>query len=70
MRKIFIVFASLAFTSGFTQEKKAKFSVSYNRNIETYFLAEILSADHRKNNKDFELYKIKECSISLLLRKL
>lgn len=37
--------------------------MTYNKNIETYFLAEILSAEHRKNNKDFELYKIKECSV-------
>lgn len=39
-----------------------KFKATYNRNIETYFLAEILSAEHRTINKDFELYKIKETS--------
>ncbi|OCA72676.1 hypothetical protein BBH99_13055 [Chryseobacterium contaminans] len=47
----------------FSQKNTSKFSVHYNKNIETYFLAEILSAEHRKNNKDFELYKIKECSV-------
>lgn len=63
MKKIFVVFVSLASTFSFSQKNGAKFSVTYNKNIETYFLAEILSAEHRKNNKDFELYKIKECSV-------
>ncbi|MEJ5103846.1 MULTISPECIES: DUF4932 domain-containing protein [Chryseobacterium] len=61
MKKIFFVFVSLTSTLSFSQKKSPKFSVAYNKNIETYFLAEILSADHRKHNKDFELYKIKEC---------
>ncbi|MGG5207559.1 DUF4932 domain-containing protein [Chryseobacterium sp. MIQD13] len=63
MKKIVAVFAVLIFTLHFSQKKTSKFSVSHNRNVETYFLAEILSAEHRKNNKDFELYKIKECSV-------
>lgn len=63
MKKIVAVFAVFIFTLHFSQKKTSKFSVSHNRNIETYFLAEILSAEHRKNNKDFELYKIKECSV-------
>ncbi|REC42888.1 DUF4932 domain-containing protein [Chryseobacterium pennipullorum] len=63
MKKIIFVFVSLTSTFGFSQEKASGFSVTYNKNVETYFLAEILSADHRKQNKDFELYKIKECSV-------
>ncbi|MBB6369897.1 DUF4932 domain-containing protein [Chryseobacterium shigense] len=63
MKKIVAVFAVFIFSLHFSQKKTSKFSVSHNRNIETYFLAEILSVEHRKNNKDFELYKIKECSV-------
>jgi hypothetical protein len=63
MKKIFVVFVSLSSIFGFSQKNSSRFSVTYNKNIETYFLAEILSAEHRKNNKDFELYKIKECSV-------
>lgn len=63
MKKIFVVFVSLSSIFGFSQKNNSRFSVTYNKNIETYFLAEILSAEHRKNNKDFELYKIKECSV-------
>lgn len=63
MKKILFILVSLSSTMSFSQKNSSKFSVSYNRNIETYFLAEILSAEHRKNNKDFELYKIKECSV-------
>lgn len=62
MKKIFVVFVSLASTFTFAQKNTSKFSVTYNKNVETYFLAEILSAEHRRTNKDFELYKIKECS--------
>lgn len=62
MKKIFLVFSITISTFNFSQKKASKFSVDYNKNIETYFLAEILSAEHRRNNKDFELYKIKECS--------
>ena len=63
MKKIFVVFVSLSSIFGFSQKNNSRFSVTYNKNIETYFLAEILSAEHRKNNKDFELHKIKECSV-------
>lgn len=38
-----------------------KFSTDFNKNIETYFLAEILSIDHRKTNKQWEEYKLKTC---------
>ncbi len=63
MKKLVVVFASLSATFGFSQRNTSPFSVTYNKNIETYFLVEILSAEHRKNNKDFELYKIQECSV-------
>lgn len=63
MKKILVVFLSLSSVCSFSQKKNTPFSVTYNKNIETYFLAEILSAEHRRNNKDFELYKIKECSV-------
>lgn len=63
MKKIFQAFAFIFFIQAFSQKSMRKFSVDFNRNIETYFLAEILSAEHRRNNKDFELYKIKECSV-------
>lgn len=63
MKKLLFILVSLSSTLSFSQKKSSKFSVSYNKNIETYFLAEILSTEHRKNNKDFELYKIKECSV-------
>ncbi|WP_250254205.1 DUF4932 domain-containing protein [Chryseobacterium sp. Marseille-Q3244] len=63
MKKALFILVSLSSTFSFSQKKTSKFSVNYNKNVETYFLAEILSAEHRKNNKDFELYKIKECSV-------
>lgn len=42
-------------------QAKQNFSVGYNKNIETYFLAELLAVDHRKTNKSFEEYKRNEC---------
>lgn len=63
MKKALLILVSLSSAFGFSQKTTSKFSVNYNKNIETYFLAEILSAEHRKNNRDFELYKIKECSV-------
>ncbi|KIC62970.1 DUF4932 domain-containing protein [Chryseobacterium taiwanense] len=62
MKKILLAFAITICSFSFSQQNTSKFSVTYNKNIETYFLAEILSTEHRRNNKDFELYKIKECS--------
>lgn len=38
-----------------------KFSTDFNKNIETYFIAETLSIDHRKTNKQWEEYKLKTC---------
>jgi hypothetical protein len=62
MKNILVIFGLLFFTLTFSQKNTSKFSVSYNKNIDTYFLAEILSAEYRKINRDFELFKIKECS--------
>jgi hypothetical protein len=42
---------------GFSQKNSSKFSVTYNKNIETYFLAEILSAEHRKTIKTLNSIK-------------
>lgn len=58
MRNIIALFSLIFFL--FSQGQTI--NISYNKNIETYFLAEILSADHRTINKDFENFKIKECS--------
>ena len=56
MRKsIFISFLFLTL-SVFAQDKE-NFSVTYNRNIETYFLAELFAVDYRKTNTSFENYK-------------
>ncbi|WP_343764799.1 DUF4932 domain-containing protein [Gangjinia marincola] len=45
-----------------TEKKQPdKFSADFNKNIETYFLAEILSIDHRNTNKQWEEYKLKTC---------
>ncbi|WP_299523731.1 DUF4932 domain-containing protein [Winogradskyella sp.] len=38
-----------------------KFFTNFNKNIETYFLAELLSINHRKTNKQWEEYKLKTC---------
>ena len=53
---------SFLFLSGsvFSQHKE-KFSVTYNRNIESYFLAELFAVDFRKTNVSFENYKRTEC---------
>lgn len=43
------------------KEQPYKFNAAFNKNIETYFLAEILSIEHRKTNKQWEEYKLKTC---------
>ncbi|MDR7128071.1 hypothetical protein J2X69_000399 [Algoriphagus sp. 4150] len=35
--------------------------MGFNENVETYFLAEILSIEHRTKNKQWEEYKLKTC---------
>ena len=42
-------------------QDKEKFSVTWNRNIETYFLAELFAVDYRRTNRSFEEYKRSEC---------
>jgi hypothetical protein len=56
--QVIIFFTSFSFC--FAQYKE-KFSVTYNRNIESYFLAELLAVDYRKTNRSFEAYKRTEC---------
>mgnify|MGYP000477642663 CR=1 FL=1 len=52
----------ISFLSCKTEKRQTeKFSAEFNKNIETYFLAEILSIDHRKTNKQWEEYKLKTC---------
>lgn len=62
MRKLLTLGILTLFLSCQTVRKQSdKFSVKYNENIETYFLAEILSVEHRKTNKQWEEYKLKTC---------
>lgn len=42
-------------------QTKQVFSVGYNKNIEIYFLAELLAVEYRRTNKSFEEYKKNEC---------
>lgn len=53
----FFLFISISVSAQTIQN----FSVSYNKNIKTYFLAELLAVDYRKSNKSFEEYKRNEC---------
>ncbi|MDO3695972.1 DUF4932 domain-containing protein [Wenyingzhuangia sp. chi5] len=43
------------------KKQPEKFTVTFNKNIETYFLAEILSINHIKTYKQWEEYKLKTC---------
>jgi hypothetical protein len=62
MRKLLILGIVTLFINCKTQERPIdKFNVDFNENVETYFLAEILSIDHRKKNKQWEEYKLKTC---------
>src|SRR6185503_4418930 len=60
MRIVLLIFFSLPLF--LLAQQKENFTITFNKNIETYFLAEILAADHRKPNKSFEQYKVSECS--------
>ena len=55
-----LLFFLLFSVSVFAQHKD-KFSVGYNKSIESYFLAELLAVEYRKTNTSFEEYKKKEC---------
>lgn len=62
MRKLLILGIIGTFLTCKTNELPIdKFDVNFNENIETYFLAEILSIGHRKTNKQWEEYKLKTC---------
>ena len=56
---VFISFISCKLEA--VKKETDKFNVTYNENIETYFLAELLSIDHRTTNKQWEKYKLKTC---------
>lgn len=64
MRKLVILGVILSSLSCDPETRKVqtdKFSTDFNENIETYFLAEILSIEHRNKNKQWEEYKLKTC---------
>ncbi|MDN3593468.1 DUF4932 domain-containing protein [Zunongwangia endophytica] len=62
MRKLMLLGILISFLSCKTEKKQIdKFNVDFNKNIETYFLAEILSIEHRKTNKQWEEYKLNTC---------
>jgi len=64
IRKFMILGILISFLSCKTETKKEqtnKFDANFNENVETYFLAEILSIDHRTKNKQWEEYKLKTC---------
>lgn len=62
MQKLLTLGIFTLFLSCQTEKKQPdKFSADFNKNIETYFLAEILSIDHRKTNKQWEGFKLKTC---------
>ena len=62
MRKSLILGIIATFLTCKTKERPIeKFDVDFNENVETYFLAEILSIEHRKTNKQWEEYKLKTC---------
>lgn len=58
-----IVFTVFSFaTTGLAQSKAKKLEIAYSKNVETYFLAELLAVDYRTKNKSWEEFKRKECS--------
>ncbi|RYE19958.1 MAG: DUF4932 domain-containing protein [Sphingobacteriaceae bacterium] len=60
---VFIVFVIFSFaTTSLAQSRSKKLEVAYSKNVETYFLAELLAVDHRIKNKNWEEFKRKECS--------
>lgn len=62
MQKLPILGILIIFLSCQTENiQPDKFITDYNKNIETYFLAEILSIEHRETNKQWEEYKLKTC---------
>lgn len=62
MEKLLILgIFTLALSCQTVKKQPDKFSSDFSKNIETYFLAEILSIDHRKTNKQWEEYQLKTC---------
>lgn len=64
MKKLIFLGIFTSFISCKTQSIKSetdKFNVIFNENLETYFLAEILSTKHLTVNKQWEDYKLKTC---------
>lgn len=62
MRKLMLLGILISFLSCKTEKKQIdKFNVDFNKNIETYFLAEIVSIENRKTNKQWEEYKLNTC---------
>ncbi len=58
----YIFLCTLLSTYSYGQASSDKFGVQYNKNIETYFLAELLAVKYRQTNQQWEAYKLKECS--------
>lgn len=59
---LFIVLAyTLAGEKSYAQSYHNKFQVGYHKNIESYFLAELLAVRYRQTNQQWEAYKLKEC---------
>ncbi|RNL69272.1 DUF4932 domain-containing protein [Sinomicrobium pectinilyticum] len=62
MQKLIILGILISCFSCKTEKRQRdKFDVGFNENIETYFLAEILSISHRNKNRSWEEYKLKTC---------
>ncbi len=61
-RILFTLIVILCFLSCQKSEHTTnKFEVSYNHNIETYFLAELLAVEYRTTNSQWETYKLTTC---------
>jgi Domain of unknown function (DUF4932) len=60
MKKLLLSFF-LFFSLSALARTNQVFSIGYNKNVETYFLAELLAVDYRRTNKSFEEYKRNEC---------
>ncbi len=56
-----ILISFLSCETKIKKEQTNKFDTSFNENVETYFLAEILAIEHRTKNKQWEVYKLKTC---------
>lgn len=62
-RLLCLLLLVLSFTvSTLAQPGSGKLKITYSKNIETYFLAELLSVDYRTKNKDWEAFKRRECA--------